>query len=52
MGWMLDDLKIVRYLQSLWVDGEAEGSGILHPFRGPYRRQSKLVLQYIESQMR
>ena len=36
--WMLDDLKIVRYVQSLWVDGGTEGSGILHLFEGSYRR--------------
>lgn len=35
---MLDDLKIMRYVQSLWVDGGAEGSGILHLFEGSYRR--------------
>ena len=49
---MLNDLKIVRYLQSFWVDGEAEGSGILHLFEGSYRRQSELVLRYTESRRR
>jgi hypothetical protein len=49
---MLDDLKIVRYLQSFWVDGESEGSGVLHLLEGSYRRQSELVLRYTESRGR
>jgi len=46
---MLDNLKIMRYLQGLRVDGGAEGSSILHLFEVSYRRQSKLVLRYAES---
>ena len=42
---MLDDLKIMRYLQSLRVDGEAEWSGVLHLFESSYRRQCKFVLR-------
>jgi hypothetical protein len=51
-GMLDDDLNIVRYLQSLWVDGGAEGSDILQLFEGSYRRQCELVLRYTESRRR
>jgi len=46
---MLDNLKIMRYLQSLQVNGEVEWNGVLHLFESLYRRQCKFVLRYTES---
>jgi len=46
---MLDDLKIMRDLQSLGIDRGAERSGILQLFESSYRRKSKLVLRYTDS---
>jgi hypothetical protein len=46
---MLDDLNIMRNLQSLRIDGEAEWNSVLHLFESSYRRQCKFVLRYTES---
>jgi len=45
---MFDDLKVMRYLQSLRVDRKAERSGILQLFESSNCRQRKFVLRYTE----
>ena len=45
---VLDDLKIMRYIQSLRINRKTEGGGILQLFESPYCRERKLVLSYAE----
>ncbi len=45
---VFDDLKIMRYLQSLRINRKTERSSILHLFESPDCRKRKFVLCYAE----
>ncbi len=45
---VLNDLKIMRYLQGFWIDRKTEWNSILHLFESPDCRERKLVLRCTE----
>lgn len=45
---MFDDLKIMRYLQSLWINRKTKWSSVLQLFESPDCGERKFVLGYAE----